>query len=87
MSTAIVAIINRFRYSKNDTGSSGVQIALLTSRINTLQNKHFKVHKKDNHSKRGFLALVSQRRSLLDYLKRSNFSKYKEILSTLGLRR
>lgn len=87
MSTAVAAIVKRFGRSKNDTGSSEVQIALLTDRINSLQGDHFKEHKKDLHSKRGFLALVSQRRSLLDYLKRRNFPKYEEILAALGLRR
>ena len=70
----------------SDTGSSQVQIALLTQRINEL-TEHFKVHKKDNHSRKGLLKMVSRRRKLLDYLKRKNIDQYHEIIQKLGLRR
>lgn len=69
-----------------DTGSPEVQIALLTERINNL-TEHFKVHKKDNHSRRGLLKMVSQRRRLLDYVKSKNASRYQDILDKHGLRR
>ncbi|MBO0236864.1 30S ribosomal protein S15, partial [Vibrio parahaemolyticus] len=71
---------------ESDTGSSQVQIALLTQRINDL-TEHFKVHKKDNHSRRGLLKMVSRRRKLLDYLKRKDINEYHEIINKLGLRR
>ena len=69
-----------------DTGSPQVQVALLTQRINEL-TEHFKTHKKDNHSRRGLLKMVSQRRSLLDYLKRRDIEGYHELIGKLGLRR
>lgn len=79
-------IIKEFARQKGDTGSPEVQIAILTQRIITL-TEHFKSHKKDNHSRRGLLKLVSQRRSLLDYLKKSSEERYQAIIKKLGLRR
>ncbi len=79
-------IVNDYKTHNNDTGSSQVQIALLTQRINEL-TEHFKVHKKDNHSRRGLLKMVSQRRKLLDYLKRQDINEYHTIIEKLGLRR
>lgn len=79
-------IVNDYRTHCSDTGSSQVQIALLTQRINEL-TEHFKVHKKDNHSRRGLLKMVSRRRKLLDYLKSQNIDQYHEIIQKLGLRR
>ena len=70
----------------NDTGSPEVQVALLTGRIEQLTG-HFKVHKKDHHSRRGLLQLVNRRRSLLDYLKRKDNARYKALIEKLGLRR
>jgi len=75
-----------YQRAKGDTGSSEVQIALLTERINML-TEHFKSHDKDFHSRRGLLKLVSQRRGLLDYLKRSNVEAYRSIIERLGLRK
>ena len=69
-----------------DTGSPEVQIAILSERITTLTD-HFKAHVKDNHSRRGLLKMVSQRRQLLDYLKRTNEGRYKTIIEKLGIRR
>jgi small subunit ribosomal protein S15 len=71
---------------KGDTGSPEVQVAILTSRINTLQG-HFKDHHKDNHSRRGLLTMVNKRRSLLDYLKRKDVARYNAIIAKLGLRK
>lgn len=79
-------IVSDYRTHDSDTGSSQVQIALLTQRITEL-TEHFKVHKKDNNSRRGLLILVSKRRKLLDYLKRSDINEYHEIIKKLGLRR
>jgi small subunit ribosomal protein S15 len=79
-------IIKKFRRGNADTGSSEVQIALLTARINELTT-HFNTHAKDVHSRRGLLTLVSRRRSLLDYLKRTNAKKYTEIIGELGIRK
>lgn len=79
-------IVNDYKTHDGDTGSSQVQIALLTQRINEL-TEHFKVHKKDNHSRRGLLKMVSRRRKLLDYLKRQNIGEYHDIIQKLGLRR
>lgn len=70
----------------NDTGSPEVQVAILTERINTLTD-HFKQHKKDNHSRRGLLKMVSQRRQLLDYVKRKDEARYLKIIEKLGIRR
>jgi len=79
-------IIEKFKTHGSDTGSSEVQIALLTDRIMYL-TEHFKVHKKDHHSRQGLLKLVGQRRSLLDYLKKKDVNKYRTILKELGLRK
>jgi small subunit ribosomal protein S15 len=79
-------IIGTFQAHDNDTGSPEVQIALLSARI-TYLTEHFKVHKKDHHSRRGLLKLVGQRRRLLDYLKKKNVERYREIIKRLGLRR
>ena len=79
-------IIGEYRTHEGDTGSPQVQVALLTQRINEL-TEHFKTHKKDNHSRRGLLKMVSQRRSLLDYLKRRDIEGYHELIGKLGLRR
>ena len=78
--------IKEFATKKGDTGSPEVQIAILKNRITTL-TEHFKVHKKDNHSRRGLLKMVSQRRKLLDYVKQKNESRYQDIIKRLGLRR
>lgn len=79
-------IIEQFKNHEKDTGSSEVQIALLSERIQYL-TEHFKTHKKDHHSRRGLLKLVAQRRRLLDYLKENNLDKYKLVVEKLGLRR
>ena len=79
-------IVQNYKIHDKDTGSSTVQIALLTKRINDL-TEHFKVHKKDHHSRHGLLKLVSQRRRFLDYLKRQDPEKYSNIIKELGLRR
>lgn len=79
-------IIKKYQRGEGDTGSTEVQIALLTARILDLQN-HFDTHKKDFHSRRGLLRLVSSRRRLLDYLKRSNYEGYRNLINDLGLRR
>jgi small subunit ribosomal protein S15 len=79
-------IVTDFRTHDADTGSPQVQVALLSKRINEL-TEHFKTHKKDNHSRRGLLKMVSQRRSLLDYLKRTDIERYHEVVNRLGLRR
>jgi ribosomal protein S15, bacterial/organelle len=79
-------IIKAFQMHENDTGSPEVQIAILTDRINYL-NEHLKANKKDHHSRRGLLKMVGQRRSLLDYLKNSDFDRYRVIVTRLGLRR
>jgi small subunit ribosomal protein S15 len=79
-------IVGEYRTHEGDTGSPQVQVALLTTRINQL-TEHFKTHKKDNHSRRGLLKLVSQRRSLLDHLKKSDEARYQALIEKLGLRR
>jgi len=79
-------IVTDYKTHGSDTGSSQVQVALLTQRINEL-TEHFKVHKKDNHSRRGLLKMVSRRRKLLDYLKQRNIEQYHQIIEKLGLRR
>ena len=78
--------VAEYQRAKNDTGSSEVQVALLTERINML-TEHFKSHVKDFHSRRGLLTLVSRRRSLLDYLKRNNVEAYRSLIERLGLRK
>ena len=80
------AVIEKHRLHTSDTGSADVQVALLTQRINEL-TEHFKMHKKDNNSRRGLLVMVSRRRKLLDYLKRRDINEYHEIIKRLGLRR
>lgn len=79
-------IIEKFKIHPTDTGSSEVQIALLTDRIEYL-TEHFKIHQKDHHSRQGLLKLVGQRRSLLDYLKKKNLDKYRTMLKELNLRK
>jgi len=79
-------VIGSFRKHDSDTGSPEVQIALLTERINSL-TEHFKVHSKDHHSRRGLLKVVGQRRSLLDYLKKKDIMRYRDIISKLGIRK
>jgi small subunit ribosomal protein S15 len=79
-------IVAKFARSKGDTGSSEVQIALLTAQINHLQG-HFAVHKKDHHSRRGLLRMVSERRNLLDYLKSRDEARYNDLREKLGIRR
>ena len=79
-------IIGSYKTHTSDTGSPEVQVALLSERINYL-TEHFKTHAKDHHSRRGLLKLVGQRRSLLDYLKASDPTRYQEVVSRLGLRR
>jgi small subunit ribosomal protein S15 len=79
-------IVGDYKTHESDSGSSQVQIALLTQRINEL-TEHFRKHKKDNHSRRGLLKMVSRRRKLLDYLKRRNINEYHTIIERLGLRR
>jgi len=79
-------VIRNYAKKPNDTGSPEVQIAILSERINNL-TEHFKTHVKDNHSRRGLLKLVSQRRQLLDYLKRANEGSYKGLIEKLGIRR
>ena len=78
--------VQGYRRHQTDTGSPEVQIALLTDRIGYL-TEHFKVHRKDHHSRRGLLMLVGQRRRLLDYLKRRNFQSYKQVIERLGIRK
>ena len=79
-------IINEYRRDEKDTGSSEVQIALLTERINEL-TEHLKIHKKDNHSRRGLLKMVGKRRNLLNYLVKKDINRYREIVEKLGLRK
>jgi len=79
-------VVKQYQRSAKDTGSSEVQIALLTERINGLA-EHFKTHSKDFHSRRGLLKLVSQRRKLIDYLKRTDAGKYRTLIEQLGLRK
>ena len=83
---AKTALITEYKAHEKDTGSPEVQIALLTERINNL-TEHFKVHKKDHSSRRGLLKLVSQRRRLLDYLKKHDNAKYQGLIDKLKLRR
>lgn len=79
-------VISQFRQHDTDTGSPEVQIALLTQRIVYL-TEHFKVHKKDHHSRRGLLGLVSQRRRLLNYLKKKDIERYRSVVGSLGIRK
>jgi small subunit ribosomal protein S15 len=80
------ALIKDHARGKGDTGSPEVQVAILTERISNL-TEHFKTHAKDNHSRRGLLMLVNQRRSLLDYLRRSDEQRYTDLIGKLGLRK
>ena len=80
------AVIEANRTHETDTGSPEVQVAILTARIQQL-TEHLKVHKKDNHSRRGLLKMVGQRRSLLNYLKSKDIDRYRNIINRLGLRR
>ena len=80
------ALIKEYAIKEGDTGSPEVQVAILTERINNLTG-HFKDHKKDNHSRRGLLTLVSSRRSLLDYLKKKDEGRYTKLIGALGIRR
>ncbi len=79
-------VINKFKIHENDTGSSEVQIAILTKKINRL-NEHLKENKKDNHSRRGLVMMVGRRKRLLGYLKDNNIGRYKKIIKELGLRK
>ena len=80
------AIISQFRQHESDTGSPEVQVALLTERITYLTD-HFRTHAKDHHSRRGLLKMVSSRRRLLDYLKKTNLERYRKVVATLNLRK
>ena len=80
------ALIEKFGRSEGDTGSTEVQVALLTERINEL-TEHLRSHRKDHHSRRGLLMLVGKRRRLLQYLERSDVDRYRQVVSDLGLRR
>jgi small subunit ribosomal protein S15 len=86
MSIDTQAIIKDFQTDEKDTGSTNVQVALLTARIKHLTD-HFKTHKKDHHSRRGLLRLVSQRKKLLSYLKGTNIKAYSDLITRLGLRK
>lgn len=79
-------LIKEFATHEGDTGSPEVQVAILTSRINTL-TEHFKIHRKDKHSRRGLLMMVAQRRKLLDYLKARDEGRYQALIGRLGIRR
>lgn len=79
-------IIKEYQTEEGDTGSPEVQVALLTSNINGLQD-HFRDHKKDHHSRRGLIRMVNQRRKLLDYLKSKDVARYSDLIKRLGLRR
>ena len=79
-------VIGEYQQSSGDTGSPEVQVALLTANITDL-SEHFKIHKKDNHSRQGLLRMVNHRRKLLDYLKSKDLSRYRELISRLGLRK
>ncbi|WZL75026.1 30S ribosomal protein S15 [Clostridiaceae bacterium 35-E11] len=80
------SIISEYRVHESDTGSPEVQIAILTTRINEL-NEHLKAHKKDHHSRRGLLKMVGKRRNLLNYLKDKDIERYRSIIQNLGLRK
>jgi small subunit ribosomal protein S15 len=79
-------IINEYKNKEGDTGSPEVQVAILTYRINDL-NEHLKIHKKDHHSRRGLLKMVGQRRNLLNYLKNKDLNRYRALIGRLGLRK
>ncbi len=80
------AVIAKFARKENDTGSPEVQVALLTARINYL-TEHLKIHKKDHHSRRGLLKMVGQRKGLLNYIKKNDIVKYRDLIAELGLRK
>lgn len=80
------AVVEEYRLSESDTGSTEVQVALLTHNINQL-TPHFAAHKKDNHSRRGLLRMVNQRRKLLDYLKDKDVARYRSLIERLGIRK
>ncbi len=80
------ALIKEYSTSDSDTGSPEVQVAILTERIRNL-TEHFQTHKKDNHSRRGLLKMVSQRRKLLDYVKAGDDARYRDLIQRLGIRR
>ena len=86
MAEAKQTIIEKYRVHEHDTGSSEVQVALLTNRINYL-TEHLKVHKKDHHSRRGLLMMVGRRRRLLNYIKTRNIEEYRALIQKLGIRR
>lgn len=79
-------IIKKFQTKEGDTGSPEVQVAILTFRVNDL-NEHLKIHKKDHHSRRGLLKMVGQRRNLLNYLKNKDIERYRNLITELGLRK
>lgn len=79
-------IIKEYQLKESDTGSPEVQVAVLTFRINDL-NEHLKIHKKDHHSRRGLLKMVGQRRNLLNYLKSEDIERYRSLIARLGLRK
>jgi small subunit ribosomal protein S15 len=80
------SVIDGYKQSTADTGSTEVQVALLTERLTQL-SEHFKMHNKDHHSRRGLMKIVSKRRRLLDYLKRNDYTRYQKLIEGLGLRR
>jgi small subunit ribosomal protein S15 len=80
------AVISEYKIHESDTGSPEVQVAILTHRIKTL-TEHLKIHKKDHHSRRGLLKMVGQRRALLNYLKDTNFDRYRSLITKLELRK
>lgn len=80
-------IIKDYQLKEGDTGSPEVQIALLTERINHLNNEHLNTHKKDHHSRRGLLMMVGKRRGLLNYLKEQDIERYRDLVAKLGLRK
>lgn len=84
--TKKLEIINDYKTKEGDTGSPEVQVAILTFRINDL-NEHLKIHKKDHHSRRGLLKMVGQRRNLLNYLKNKDVNRYRTLIARLGLRK
>ena len=79
-------VIESYKQGETDTGSTEVQVALLTERLSEL-SEHFKLHKKDHHSRRGLMRIVSKRRRLLDYLKRTDYDRYQKLIESLELRR
>ena len=83
---AKTTVISDYKLHDSDTGSSGVQIALLTNRLNYL-TEHFRSHNKDHHSRQGLLKIVSRRRKLLDHLRKEDVNRYQQIISRLGIRR